>query len=320
MLGASEWVVPRAQLRHRRIDYSALAARQRVEAARIALQRDGLPGELHRVAWRAGIAHVWTWQPETAPATRLRTGWMPESLVQAPPADADGFRLLRQTEGVEGQVWRAGDLVASQWWAEAPELGVWQRFLRGAGIGPEAAARVPEPGRSPWGPPWARVRDRATGGSPGERWAWRAVAVAVAAVVGWQWAALEGEREALARLQARMEGLRRESMPLLDARERADAARADIERLRGLQRGTSDYSLMVAVRAPLPEKARIASWDRKGEKLTVRIAGGGADPREFVSAYESIRLLSDVQAAPVGEDAMDLQFELPEFFRTGSGQ
>lgn len=340
-------MVPRAQLRHRRIDYSALAPRQRVDAARIALQRDALPGELYRLAWRAGVAHVWTWQPEAAPAARVRAGWMPESLVQAPPAGFDGIRLLRQLEGVEGQVWRGGDLVASQWWDDVPAPGVWQRFLRGASVGPEAAARVPDAVASPWSPPWARVRDRASGGSPGERWAWRAVALTAAAAIGWQWAALEAEREALAALQADMDALRADSMPLLDARERADAARADIERLRALQRGSSDYSLMVAVRAPLPDAARLVSWDRKGEKLAVRVEGGGGDPRDFVRAYESIRLLSNVQAAPVGPlpsapmpapaaaspaagfDApavapppavMDLQFELPDAFRTGSGE
>lgn len=350
LLGASEWVVPRAQLSHRRIDYGALAPRQRADAARIALQRDAFPGDLHRLAWRAGIAHVWTWQPETSPNARVRAGWMPESLLQAPPGESDAIRLLRQLEGVEGQVWRGGDLVASQWWADVPALGDWQRFLRGASVGPEAGARVPEPEAGLWSPPWARVRGRASGGSVGERWAWRAVALTAAAVIGWQWAALDGERAALARLQADMDALRAASMPLLDARERADAARADIERLRALQRGSSDYSLMVAVRAPLPEDARVTSWDRKGEKLTVRIEGGGADPREFVRAYESVRLLSNVQAAPVGgvglgtstaaaslvtqttpangglqpveapPAVMDLEFELPDAFRTGSGE
>lgn len=244
---------------------------------------------------------------------------MPESLLRPAPLQ-DGARLLEQVEGVEGQVWRGGDLLATQWWPTAPEPAVWHRFLRAASLAPDAQASRPAPAAVGWGRPWARVRGGGAASDRVEAIAWRAAAVAIAAVLGWQMAARDAERAALAALGSRIEALRTQAMPLLDARERADRARADVERYRTLQRGTSDYSLMAAVAVPLGRDARLLSWHRQGEQLKVRVTSATTDPRDYVRAYERMGLLSDAQASPALPEGMNLEFRLPDGFKAGTAE
>lgn len=285
-------------------------------AARIAVARDALPGALSRIAWAGPVAHVWSWLPDDTTGARERAAWVPESLLRVRPP-ADGPRLVEQVEGVEGQVWRGGDLVASQWWPAAPPAASWHAFLRSASLGTDVAPVAPAPQALGWSRPWARLRGGGAARS-GEGMAWRAAAVAIALTLGWQVAALESERDSLAVLEARTDALRSQAMPLLEARERADRARADIERYRLLQRGSSDYSLMAAVVVPLDDGNRLLSWHRQGEQLKARVAAEGGDPRAFVKAYDRVGLLSDVQAAPAGPAAMGLEFKLPDGFKAGT--
>jgi hypothetical protein len=309
--------VPRSQLRYRRLEFPALNARQRAEAARIAVGRDALPGALSRVAWKGPVAHVWSWTPPANASARERTGWLPESLLRRPPAN-DGPRLVRQMEGFEGQIWRGGDLAASQWWPAPPPPAPWQRFLRSAGLGLDGGDNVPMACEAAWSQPWARLRGGNARSEQVESTVWRVVLVLVVSTLGWQWAALGAEREALHTLVRRTEQLRTAAMPLLDARERADTGRETMRRFGALQRGASDYSLMAAVRAPLGEDARLLAWSRQGDQLKVKVQSKETDPRAFVRAYESVSVFGDVQAAPAKPEGMLLEFKLPEAFKVGS--
>lgn len=311
-------MVPRAQLRYRRLEFAALPARQRTAAARIAVMRDALPGALTRIAWSGAVAHVWSWLPPTATTARERAGWVPETLLRG-RADTDGARLVALVEGVEGQVWKDGALVASQWWPAAPGVEAWHRFLRSAGLAPPADARLPMVRDTGWSAPWARVRGATAGTDRLEAIAWRTVLAGVALVLGWQVMAREEERDAHAALVARTEALRLRATPILDARERADTARADVERLRALQRASSDYALMPAVSLPLGEGARLLGWQRQGDVLKAKVAVADTDPRRAVEAFARVRLLADVQAMPAPPQAIGLEFKLPEAFRAAGG-
>lgn len=285
-------------------------------AARIAVARDAMPGALARIAWTGPVAHVWSWSPEESVGARERAVWVPESLLRPRPA-GDGPRLVAQVEGVEGQIWRGGELVASLWWPAPPTVPAWHAFLRSASLGTEASPSVPMAQALGWSTGWARLRGGGASRS-GEGMAWRLALVAIALALGWQFAALQSERDALAVLAARTDALRSQAMPLLEARERADRARADIERYRALQRGSSDYSLMAAVAVPLGEGTRLLAWHRQGEQLKTRVASEGGDPRVFVKAYDRVGLLADVQAAPASPAAMGLEFKLPDGFKAGT--
>lgn len=310
LLGGVQMVVPRAELTYRRLDFSALPARQRASAARIAiLQVQPARTTQSRIAWKDGIAHVWSWVPPDARPPRAP--WVPESLLIRPPASADATRLVGLARGVEGQVWQGGQLLASRWWPEKPDAAAWHRFLRSAGLGAEGAP--PEIEAIPPGLPWALLKDRGTASTQTtERIAWRVALGGLAVALGWQWAARDVWRAAQADLETRTRAARIATAPLLDARERAETARAATERYASLRQMTSDYMLMAQVIAPLPPESKLMVWQRQGTKLLAGVQAPESDPRKFVAAYERSPLLSDAKATLVDTGQMRLEFELPK--------
>lgn len=310
LLGGLEWVVPRADCRYRRTDFSHLPARQREPAARLASRRmEARPGARSHIAWTGGIAHAWTWPDAGERLGAGDAGWIPESLLRRPPAE-DGLRLLQQVRGYEGQCWRDGILAASQWWPEVPGADAWRRFVRACGLPPGAGDPVPEPVGVGWSEPWGD-RSRRMPASPAllERWAWMAGIGLLCFGLGWQLAGQAYWRAAQSRLGSRIDALRAQASPLLAARERADAARDALLDLQALDAGSDDYRLMAAVVAPLPEDARFASWQRDEKTLQVAVQSADTDPRHFVAAFAGEGSLSNVVATP-GQGTMGLGFDL----------
>ncbi len=82
-------------------------------------------------------AGVWTWDT-SAGDTRsreeraLRSGVasLPETIARA--GIDRGRRLVRCLEGVEGEVWTNGVMIASRWWPESPSAQEWALFVRSA--------------------------------------------------------------------------------------------------------------------------------------------------------------------------------------------
>lgn len=313
LLGGRQWVVPRADCQYRRVDLSALPARQRAAAARLAVARhEPTPGAITHVTWHGGIAHLWIWSTPTPAATRGEQRWIPESLLAAPPV-GDGPRLLRLVRGVEGQVWHAGHLVSSQWWAQPPAAEAWQRFLRAAGRDPNAFPAVPQPAAVPWSvTPWGdRQRDLFASAAMNERMAWTATFALVALALGWQTAALTRWEEASAAMATRLDAARAKATPLLAARERAEAVQAEIEHFSTLQDSTSDYVLMAQIIGALPEGAQLKGWLREAGKLQVSVQSSESDPRAIVAAFGKLANLADVTATPLDTGGMQLVFTLP---------
>ena len=312
-LGSVEWVLPRGDCHFRRMDFSALPARQRVSAASIAARR--LEPTAHarsHVAWVGGFAYIWTWAvPDTGIGSEAR--WIPESLLKAPPL-VDGSRLLRALRGVEGQVWSEGRLLASQWWPERPTTEEWHRFLRFAGVAPGALHDTPAASDLPWrDTPWGDVR-RGFSVSPAslERVAWTLGLGLLALALGWQLAMQKQWSDAQAQQEARTNALRNSAARLLSARERATDARAAIDGYRRLQWATNDYVLMADIDAALPDEARLAGWQREGVKLKAGVHSQDADPRHFIAAFAKHPVLSQLQVAPAAEaGVMALDFVLP---------
>lgn len=310
LLGGLQWIVPRAECRYRRIDFSHLPARQREPAARLAARRvEPRPGALFHLAWTGGIVHVWTWPEGVERIGNADAGWIPESLLRSAPR-GDSLRLLEQVQGFEGQSWRDGILEASQWWPAPPTADAWRRFVRACGLGPGDGDTVPEPVNVGWSEPWG---DGARGlpASPAvlERWAWTLGLGLLFCGLGWQLAGQAYWSMAQARLDARMDALRAQASPLLAARERADAARDALLALQALDAGPGDYSLMADVIRPLPEDARFASWQREEGKLQVAILSADTDPRRFVTAYADRGPLANAVATPA-QGSMGLAFDL----------
>lgn len=237
--------------------------------------------------------------------------WIPETLLGAPPAE-DGLRLLAQQPGVEGQVWRGGQLASSQWWSQVPGQDAWQRFLRSAGLDPDVAPDPPEPLALSWSAtPWGRSqRGLNVSTAAHERMAWLCVFVLLAMALGWQLAGLARWSIATTAMVGQLEATRAAAAPLLAAREQAEQFQADTDQLLHLQSGTSDYQLMAQVIQALPEGARLNGWRREAGKLQVLIQSAESDPRRFVSAFARLPLLADVTATPQAAGRMQMAFVL----------
>ena len=109
---------------------AALKAEQELQFASprsyVAMDMDG--------ANRAG---VWTWDTGAGEARsgkekalRAGVGALPETVARE--GLDQGVRLVRCLEGVEGEVWSDGALVASRWWPEPPSPQEWSLFVRSA--------------------------------------------------------------------------------------------------------------------------------------------------------------------------------------------
>ena len=312
-LGGREWVVPRAECQYRCIDLGAIPPRQRAAAARLAVARHAPSlSATASLAWLGPVVHLWIWASPLAAVMRGEERWICETLLSAPPLD-DGLRLLAQSSGVEGQVWRSGQLASSQWWPQVPGQDGWHRFLRSAGLDPDVAPVPPEPVRLAWSvSPWAKTQRGVLSSTAAmERTAWLGVFMVLAMALGWQLAGLVRWSVASTAIGKELEATRAAAAPLLAAREQAEQFQADTNELLELQSGISDYQLMADVIRSLPAGARLNGWRREAGKLQVLVQSAESDPRKFVSAFAQIPLLADVSATPQADGRMRMEFILP---------
>lgn len=296
-LGTVVEVAARSACAYRQFDFSHLRPRQRAGAAQLASARqEPVAGSPAHVSWTGGLAHVWWWLDAPAGVPRSGGSWIPETLLRAAPADGDGVRLVRMLRGFEGQHWSGGLLRGSQWWPDTPTPDQWSRFMRACAI-PAIAAPPPVgvDASRPWG-----TRPRRGGMAPDriERNAWRATALLLAASLGWHVAGLAAWSQADARLESELDRARATSAPLLGARERAEGARVEIERLTALQEGVDDQELMVDIARRLPKEDSIGAWQREGRRLQFSIRSSATDPRPYVEALEGLSGIVDLQASP----------------------
>lgn len=114
--------------------------------------------------WVGHRACVYAWDGDAVQAAMTGAGqeasrctiW-PETFFRPPLTE--GVRLAQMLDGVEGQVWKNGLLVATRWWAAAPLPRDWAIFLRAAGVDlTQTALDVPAPADSEILPqPWTIV-------------------------------------------------------------------------------------------------------------------------------------------------------------------
>lgn len=313
IFGGQQWVVGRGQCRYRREDLHRLPARQRLQAARLAATRHRPSPDAHvHMAWSDGIAHLWFWDAGEAATVEVQRRWIPESLLLAPPP-VDGVRLLKLAQGYEAQYWQKGDLAGSQWWEQLPGSEAWLRFVRSAGLDPVAYQQVPEPVELPWSEqPWGETRwAQRLNGLLNEKTGWVLLAAALMAGLGWQLASWQRWYAAGSQATAQVERMRQQVAPLLAAREQAEQAQGELERLQALRSPHDDFVLMADVAARLPEGSVLTGWRRETEKLQVAVRSSEADPRAFVVAFAEDARLSGVAVTPLPGGGMQLAFELP---------
>lgn len=100
-----------------------------LQAARLAAKaRSPFKSPAIRIVWSGNRIGIWSWPSDILePLDGAEFEAVPESLLDEP---AEGEVLRRREGGYEGQVWRAGHLVASRWWDREPSEDQWTRFVR----------------------------------------------------------------------------------------------------------------------------------------------------------------------------------------------
>ncbi|MDQ7018988.1 MAG: hypothetical protein Q9M33_07460 [Robiginitomaculum sp.] len=141
-------VVSRAQCSFKRISLPN-GSRNAVRAALLQAKREASSeaniSQIEQDPSNRKMAGLWTWAvPQTtADLNPHPTRSIPETLARQPMQA--GLRLVKCLEGVEGQVWEEGALVASRWWPDVPRQGQWITFLRSARIKTDEHGIAPPP-------------------------------------------------------------------------------------------------------------------------------------------------------------------------------
>jgi hypothetical protein len=233
---------------------------------------------------------------------------LPETLLL--PAHDEGVVLQACSDGMEGQVWRSRQLVASRWWPEAPDVGAWLNFQRSAGVPPGAQVQqlpAVDVSGSPQllDEPWAPV---VTLQAMVERTRLRrhALAAALLAALLLPTLGLLHANWVLAQeidaLEVEKTKLAAEAQPVMTARTQALAAMAQLDTLITLVDRADALTLLSHVGAQLPgDGNRIRNLEMDGRRLRLVLAAPAGTPRIiYVRALEGGGWLQDVR-----EDTQD---------------
>lgn len=267
------------------------------------------------VAEGAGGAMVFAWDREAFAQRAAAAGLpaepsriLPETLLR--PAHDAGVVLQACTVGVEGQVWRGRELVASRWWAEPPDAGAWLNFQRSAGVAADAQIEAPPPvgsgGEQPLlDQPWAQVQ---TLSAMEEHARLRRHALAAALVTVlllptlWLLHANWRVSQEVAALETEKEQLGAQAEPVLAARKQALAAMAQLDTIAAAVAHPDALSVLAHVSAHFPSDGnRVRNLELDGSRLRLVLAVPATTPHiVYVRTLEGGGWLQDVR-----EDTLD---------------
>ena len=125
LVGQSICLMPRGQCSFRRIKLSGNRKKALQAAAfRVRQESDSNENKFTIIADSDGKkASVWGFRTHNKHKGR----YIPESISFEPMTT--GSRIVKLTEGYEGQIWEEGSLIASRWWFKRPNPKGWVSFL-----------------------------------------------------------------------------------------------------------------------------------------------------------------------------------------------
>jgi len=245
---------------------------------------------------------VFAWDGDGADAAAGGHPPVPETLLL--PRGNEGARLLACREGVEGQLWKAGNLLASRWWPTPPGAAEWANFMRGAG----SQEAMPLPSMTEAQPsqvPWAAVE---TPQSLAERRRVRghmlvaAVALLLALPTVWLGADWWRTQSQVEQLRAQVDAMDSALQPVFRLRAETLQAQADLARLQpALQRPEA-----AALLAHLAE-----IWPRDGSSLQ-ELSWRGQELRLSARVNPSTPRVAYVQALERGQWLQGIREEARE--------
>ncbi len=292
-----------------RVDANRVPARQREAFLAMAVRRAApFADPEHDTLWANGHAATWYWSRArvrelAGSGTRFRSealfrgqvhaGDAVELLSLATPA-ADGTAA---DHGVEARAWRDGRLVASRWWPAPPDDAAWAAFARGAGFAADTPRPDPQPAPLRMTPLQDAGRRAELLGELGARRPLLAAVLGTLVLALFAWQLGQLARAAwvthLLESQTRELGSRMES--IIDARARADAARARVDAMLALRTPASQTRLLGEAQRITPGTWQLMLWRQPSpETLEVTLRAPNADVAAIVAAWEASPLFEDV--------------------------
>lgn len=264
---------------------------------------------------------IWSWDgaldsPGRAGAASVRA--IPETMARE--TMEDGARLARCLDGVEGQVWRDGSLVASRWWLTEPSDREWTHFLRVA-----KAIDGPAPIKTPAPTDVALRKDLPfVDRDPANlqiMFAPHRLAMALCGVIGF-FAAIEiaqivTHERAAAAIETRIEQAIVANESAVAARRQALAAKAQIEDLSTFGDPDGGMEAMLAILEALPgEKARLNNFRLRDEQIEARLTLEDAsemDISALIAELEENSALSEVFGERVKDNIVTVRAKIQIF-------
>lgn len=228
---------------------------------------------------------AWAWDDARAASMLADAGgsagarlW-PETLLTG-PATTPCVRLVRAVEGVDGQVWRGGDLLASRWWPQMPDTEEWARWARTAAFDVESAGEtlLPPVEEPHWQRPWAEGSDLDAMLSNTSRMERVALGASLIGLVGLSaaqahqaWSAYVDRRELLEE-QAQVAAL---AAPVQGARDRALALADEATALSGQLVAVQPLEVLQHLAETLPPHGvTLTELELNGTRLRVALEAG----------------------------------------------
>ncbi|TAK99891.1 MAG: hypothetical protein EPO08_15210 [Rhodospirillaceae bacterium] len=220
----------------------------------------------------------------------------------------DGVRLATMTDGVEGQVWREGALVATRWWPAPPPVREWVVFLRAAGADlSQPLSAQPASVDSPLlNVPWTSASAPIT-----DFWSLiqndRAAAIA-AAVLAAPFLYLFGEASVLGiaetRLNVAMANLSQANQSIRMERSDALADLGTIQRYLTLEPYPPQFQVMATAAGLLRDKKlSISEWSYDSGNLEFVIHGDNPlDATFYIEAFEGNPTFANVSATSENQE------------------
>jgi hypothetical protein len=278
-----ETVLPRGAWLHRRFDLAGVPPAHRRRLLDTRIERwSPFPAARRHVVLAEDHAQVWILKPGHAPAD---AEVLPESLFRGEPRD-DGVELLRVSDGVEGRVWRNGQLLASRHWRTEPGHVEWAAFLRGVGrlgdLEPPALVEAPIRNQAWTHRPLEELKDLVRS----EKHLATAAMTVLGAVLVWQLVALAVTERDLRQLELRYDDRYAELGNILEASGEARRIRRFAERVAAAQGFPSQLELMASVQDLLHPGATLNAWEFDGSSVTVSLSNTSWELPEYVRAFE----------------------------------
>lgn len=262
----------------------------------------------YAIVWQDGFASVWSWDNSRVDAEIQKQPKLPKSLQKIPetllraPLQS-GLRLLKCLNGVEGQYWQDGQLLASRWWPQRPDEHGWLAFQRDCGVpADQQETRSTLQDLPLLQKPWAKVTVPGASGEdiPLAETALYAVLVfglgLTTAVMGLQHHQVS---HAIAQRNTELAAIKNKAGTVFAAREAALSTLIRIKAIDAIEPNPQPLVLMEAIAETLPKEKGVylREWDMTGSRLKISLFSPDSNiaGANYVQAIDKTGLFSNIQ-------------------------